>query len=283
MNKTNSQEQPDPSFSTDDEDQLLRYAKELTRLHEVERAERDLLSRTQTALVQAQAQQQTIAEDLRRSMDAERKLRQEAYDAPLTAFKLIVAATEQRDPRHTAGHAERVTKQALALTTYLKLPKNAHRRVEIGAALHDLGKAGIPDAALTHPTGLSHGETLLYKQHTSTGADMLRRFLLLSPGADVLAGHHEHWDGSGYPLGLSGEAISLESRIVAVICALDSILEQRPPTQQSHIDEAWVVLSSYAGSRLDPQLVDAAYAAWTAGAYPLDLPPTAATTARISR
>jgi len=130
--------------------------------------------------------------------------------------------------------------------------------------LHDLGKIGIPDSLLMKPGRLSPGEITLMRTHCRIGADCIRAVLavsgnvrFLSMALDIAASHHEWFDGSGYPLGLAGDAIPLAARIVALADVYDALRMQRAyKAAMTHLDARRIIVGSW-GRQFDPRVVTA--------------------------
>ncbi|HJW10126.1 MAG TPA: HD domain-containing phosphohydrolase [Holophagaceae bacterium] len=136
----------------------------------------------------------------------------------------------------------------------------------IGAAsvLHDVGKVAIPDGILRKPGKLDEEEWKVMRTHAALGENLLFKVAQMTPGHNVLTvgsniagGHHEKWDGSGYPKGLKGEEIPLEARIVAVADVYDALTSKRCYKAAWSPDEALAELRRSAGTHLDPAIVDA--------------------------
>jgi HD-GYP domain-containing protein (c-di-GMP phosphodiesterase class II) len=130
------------------------------------------------------------------------------------------------------------------------------------AALHDIGKVGIPDRILLKPGGLDEDEFAIMKGHAQLGADILRDLMLthgtfpmLEMGVDVALAHHERWDGSGYPHGLAGQAIPLAARIVAVADVYDALTSKRVYKDAWSQDDTLSQMAGLAGTHFDPDLV----------------------------
>ncbi len=136
----------------------------------------------------------------------------------------------------------------------------------IGTAsiLHDVGKVAIPDSILRKPGKLDEEEWKVMKTHAAKGENLLFKVAQMVPGPNVLTmgsqiagGHHEKWDGSGYPRGLQGEDIPLEARIVAVADVYDALISKRCYKKAWTADEAMAEMRRCAGSHLDPVVVEA--------------------------
>jgi putative nucleotidyltransferase with HDIG domain len=173
-----------------------------------------------------------------------------------TTLKALVAALEARD-LETHGHSERVVSFSLRLGRELGLDDEAMRSLEFGSLLHDIGKIGVPDAILRKPAKLTEEEWVRMREHPLHGQKILRGIQFLEGAARVVAQHHEKWDGSGYPLGLSGTEIDLNARIFAVADAFDAITSDRVYRAGRSYDEALAELDAYSGRQFDPNVVEA--------------------------
>ena len=156
------------------------------------------------------------------------------------SLQLLLEIAELRD-QETATHMERVSRYsrliALQLETQRPLPADFSENLHRFAAFHDLGKLGIPDRILLKPEPLSREERLVMRSHVVIGMALVEKLITAmgledDPGIDLLrqvvAHHHECLDGSGYPAGLRGEAVSLAGRIVAVADIYDALTQARP-------------------------------------------------------
>jgi response regulator RpfG family c-di-GMP phosphodiesterase len=177
-------------------------------------------------------------------------------DAYRTTLKALVAALEARDSE-THGHSERVVNFSLRLGRELALDSEQTRSLEFGSLLHDIGKIGVPDAILRKPARLDEEEWVRMREHPLHGQKILRGIEFLEGAARVVAQHHERWDGTGYPLGLSGAQIDLNARIFAVADAFDAITSDRVYRAGRSYDEALAELEAHAGRQFDPHVVEA--------------------------
>lgn len=156
----------------------------------------------------------------------------------------------------TEGHSQRMGELAVELAERIGLPNNSKNDLRLLAQFHDLGKIGIPDQILLKPGPLTAEERKEIERHAEIGhriAMVVPEFL---PVADLILKHHEWWNGAGYPLGLKGEAIPVENRILSIVDAFDAMTNDRPyraaMTQSAAIEE----LRRCRGSQFDPALVD---------------------------
>jgi HD-GYP domain-containing protein (c-di-GMP phosphodiesterase class II) len=167
----------------------------------------------------------------------------------------LANATAVRDAR-TSEHCERVARNAVVIGEFLGLPSEDLIRLEWAARLHDVGKMAVPRSVLMKPGPLTPGETKAVRKHSSSGADLLRSASgALGPIAHIVRHHHENWDGTGYPAGLRGEAIPLESRIIAVVDVYEALTSDRPYRPKVSDTDVHREILSGAGSRFDPDVV----------------------------
>jgi HD-GYP domain-containing protein (c-di-GMP phosphodiesterase class II) len=130
-------------------------------------------------------------------------------------------------------------------------------QLEYGFLLHDLGKIGIPDAVLLKPGALDPAELALIREHVILGERLVAGIPYLGGVArDVVAGHHERWDGTGYPRGLRGTEIPLAARIFAVADAFDAMTNDRPYRHALPVQAALDRVAKGAGSQFDPEVVE---------------------------
>ncbi len=175
-----------------------------------------------------------------------------SHEVTVTA---LAAALELRDDE-TGGHAQRVTALALELAQAVAPELAADPELRYGFLLHDIGKIGIPDAILLKPMQLTPAEKRQMEFHTTLGEQLISGVPHLQGVArEVIAFHHERWDGQGYPWGLVAEAIPLPARIFAIADAFDAISNDRPYQRASSFDAALEKIVANAGSQFDPGLI----------------------------
>ena len=180
----------------------------------------------------------------------------ELSDVHLALLEGWARALELRDDE-TQGHSQRVTGLAVELARVLGLHEEAIEHLRRGALLHDIGKIGIPDSILLKPGPLTEAEWVIMRQHPDFAAQFLAPIPFLKPALDIPYCHHERWDGSGYPQGLSGCAIPLAARIFAVVDVWDALTSDRPYRRAWSIERADAYLREQAGHQFDPKVVDA--------------------------
>lgn len=170
-----------------------------------------------------------------------------------------IAATIDAKDGYTHRHSERVAAFAVLLARQLGLSSRERHIVELSSLLHDVGKIGIPDAILKKPGKLSSEEYSEVCRHPAQGVAILST-IQNARIADLLPGilcHHERWDGTGYPEGLTGEAIPLLGRIVAVADVFDALTSQRSYRQAVSVADAIELVKSQSGDAFDPRIVAA--------------------------
>lgn len=169
--------------------------------------------------------------------------------------RTLMNALEAKDYL-TEGHAERMTENAIKLGEYLKLETHTIDQITLLTKFHDIGKVGIPDDILKKPGALDEKEWKIMKTHTTIGQRISSVSAELKPISDLILLHHEKWDGSGYPMGLSGDAIPIECRILALVDAFDAMTNDRPYRKALSFKEAISEIIKCKGSHFDPELVD---------------------------
>jgi putative two-component system response regulator len=203
--------------------------------------------------------------------------------ARLEAIHCLARAAEFRDD-DTGKHVIRVGGYAAIIARHLGFNKQRVEILELAAQLHDVGKIGVPDAILLKPGKLDEHEFALMREHCAYGEtitqpfretcpEILRRHTEMGAGiigmpsspimqlaAKIALTHHERWDGSGYPAGLSGEEIPIEGRITAVADVYDALSSVRPYKKAFPEEKCLAIISENRGSHFDPQVVDAFFA-----------------------
>ncbi len=169
----------------------------------------------------------------------------------------LAAAAEFKDA-DTANHITRMSRYCAALASWLGLHDGETELVEQASPMHDIGKIGIPDSILLKPGALTPEEWKVMQQHTIFGARILgsSSFELLRAGEIIALSHHEKWDGSGYPSGLSGEDIPLFGRICAVADVFDALTSRRPYKDAFSNEVSLDIMKTGRGSHFDPRILD---------------------------
>jgi len=172
-----------------------------------------------------------------------------------TIFRLAKAG-EYRD-EETGDHVLRMSHYSRLLAEQLGLDADHCQRIQIASPMHDIGKIGIPDAILLKRGRHTEEERQIMQRHTLIGHEILQDSpsIYLQLGATIALGHHERWDGSGYPNRIAGEAIPLEARIVTVADVFDALVTRRPYKEPWSLSDAVAYLKGQSGEQFDPQCV----------------------------
>jgi len=217
------------------------------------------------ALARAEQQLLAYARDLRQAYVQERARRQELQEAYLATVRVLAAAIETRDA-YTGGHVERVATYSVAIGRELGWDPERLYTLELGALLHDVGKIGIADYVLLKADRLTDEEWAIMRQHPEVGARMLQHVPFLRHSLGCVLYHHERFDGRGYPTGLSGLAIPIEARVVAVADAFDAMTSTRPYRRALPLAVALEEIERCTGTQFDPEVAAAFLRAVRAGA-----------------
>jgi PAS domain-containing protein len=178
---------------------------------------------------------------------------EQALDATVRALS---AAVESRDP-YTLGHQRRVSALARAIAVELGMEGETLRGLCVAAEVHDVGKIQVPIEILAKPGRLSDGEFALVKQHAEAGYQILKGIAFPWPVARIVRQHHEKLDGSGYPLGLGGDDILAEARILCVADVVEAMASDRPYRPALGVDAALDEVKLHRGRLFDSAAVDA--------------------------
>lgn len=176
-----------------------------------------------------------------------------AYQKTLEGW---VQALDLRD-NETMGHTLRVAEETVKFAGFLGISAKDIPHIRRGALLHDIGKMAVPDSILRKSTALSEAEWLVMKQHPLTAYHWLSAIDYLKPAIVIPYCHHEHWDGSGYVQGLSGEDIPYWARIFAVVDVWDAMRSDRPYRKAISKKETLHFIAEQSGKIFDPSIVKA--------------------------
>ena len=169
----------------------------------------------------------------------------------------LIAASEHRD-HETGSHVRRIGLYAAGMARLLGWDAERVETIQSAAPMHDIGKIGVPDAILQKPGALTDEEWVAMRRHTIMGATILKGSSVpfIQMGARIAIGHHEKWDGTGYPKGLKGEAIPIEARITTLVDVYDAARNRRyykEPWSQEQVED---LIRRGSGAHFDPALVD---------------------------
>ncbi len=194
-----------------------------------------------------------------KSLMLEKKLKQSIEDFRISLNSTIEAISlmsEVRDP-YTAGHEKRVAQLACAIAKEIGFVAERIEGIRVSAYLHDIGKVAVPAEILSKPTALSEHEYGIIKTHPRVGFDILKNLKFSWPVAQTTLQHHEMLNGSGYPSGLQGEEILMESRILAVADVVEAMTSHRPYRPALGLEKALEEITRNKGVFYDPRVVDA--------------------------
>lgn len=203
-----------------------------------------------------------MAADVSYGIEAMRDRQQHALDLERleknmeATIHALSATMERRDP-YTAGHQTRVARLCRAIAGELGLSSDQTRGLELAALIHDVGKIEVPAEVLSKPGRLTDLEFALIKLHPRAGYQIVRNIDFPWPVATMVLQHHERMDGSGYPEGLHGEEILLESRILQVADVVEAISSHRPYRAALGIEQALAEVTRGSGTRFDRKVVEA--------------------------
>jgi putative two-component system response regulator len=203
-----------------------------------------------------------------RAQSLDRAFRHAAEQAEMREQEIawcLAQAMALRDG-NTGDHVERVANIAQLIAEGVGLDRIQRRNIYLAAPLHDIGKIGIADAILQKPGRLTPDEIEQMRQHVPIGIDILRGSSaeLARVATAIIGGHHEKWDGTGYPQGLAGEEIPIEARVVAVADVFDALCSDRPYKQAWPLEEAYEEIVRCSGTHFDPVCVSAFRRKWPA-------------------
>ncbi|MCX5905499.1 MAG: HD-GYP domain-containing protein [Proteobacteria bacterium] len=178
------------------------------------------------------------------------------FAANMEALRMLGSAIAKRDS-DTDAHNFRVTIYATRLAEAIGLERHHIESLMKGSFVHDVGKIGIHDAVLLKPGRLTEDEFNEMKKHVQHGRDIVQRSHWLHNTLDVVGGHHEKYDGSGYDQGLKGTDIPLHARIFAIADVFDALTSKRPYKEPFSYEKAMAIMQEGRGTHFDPELLDA--------------------------
>lgn len=239
----------------------------------------ELLPRVRNAIILKQHFDMMANEAARLEIEVDRRTRQ--LEATRQQLILSLARAAEHRDNDTGNHVLRVGRYSMIIAEQLGYPQKRLPMLEQAAQLHDVGKIGIPDSILFKPGKLDPDEFELMRKHCALGRQIIepisdkdwevlkthtrrgesllhvRSSPLLMLAAKIAQTHHEKWDGTGYPLGLSGEDIPLEGRIVAVADVYDALASARPYKKPFPRSQCFEILEAGRGRQFDPAVLDA--------------------------
>lgn len=188
---------------------------------------------------------------------SERKSLQQSLERTLKdTIKTISTIIEMRDP-YTAGHQQKVADLSVKIGERLGMDAGSIQILHMAATIHDIGKLRVPAEILNRPGRLDELEFQMIRKHPQIGYEIIKNMNLLPSVAQIVRQHHERYDGSGYPDGLSGDDIKLESRIIAVADTVEAMSSHRPYREALGLDAALLEIENRSGTSFDPRVVEA--------------------------
>jgi len=194
-----------------------------------------------------------VTNDITEIRRAEQKIRSALEGAILTISRIV----EIRDP-YTAGHQQRASRLAVAMGREMGLEGERLEALRVSSLVYEIGKIAIPSEILNKPGSLNSMEQDLIRIHPSTAGEILGNINFPWPVSEIVAQHHERMDGSGYPLGIKGDDILIEARILAVADVLEAMCSHRPYRPSLGIEAALHELENNSGILYDSDVVEAA-------------------------
>ncbi|OGP74182.1 MAG: hypothetical protein A2V86_13695 [Deltaproteobacteria bacterium RBG_16_49_23] len=173
----------------------------------------------------------------------------------LDSVKVLAEAIDAKDP-YTRGHSDRVKRMSLAIAKQMGFSEERLENLEYGALLHDIGKIGIKDEILQKQGPLSSEEYQSIQEHPMIGVKIVEGVEFFKDKIPMIRNHHEFYDGSGYPDGLAGEAISLEARIISLPDAFDAMTSARPHRGVMPLQDVLAELGKCSGKQFDPKVLE---------------------------
>jgi len=173
----------------------------------------------------------------------------------LDSVKVLAEAIDAKDP-YTRGHSDRVKRMSLDIAKAMGFSESQQETIEYGALLHDIGKIGIKDVVLQKPGPLDAEEHQYIREHPVIGAKIVEGVKFFQDKIPMIRHHHEHYDGSGYPDGLAGEAIPLEARIISIPDAFDAMTSARPHRGILPLQDVIEELRKFSGKQFDPNVLE---------------------------
>ncbi len=205
-------------------------------------------------MVRLERQMREHSENLEKIVRRQTRMIRETQEE--TIVKLLTAL-ESRD-QETGGHVRRISLFSVVLAEAAGWSKSEADDLRLASPMHDIGKIGVPDRILRKPGPLSSSEFDIIKTHTTIGGKILGEsdFPMLQMAHDIALCHHEHWNGVGYPSGISGEKIPKSARIVALVDVFDALSNDRVYRKASPEEEVLAIMEAGRGGHFDPFYYD---------------------------
>jgi len=229
---------------------------------ELQKTRRELENRVQAATAELSRENEGLRKEIAYRRRAQQELQEslvkfkKTLDGTITA---LASLAEKRDP-YTAGHQLRVARLACAIARQMGLAKDRLKGLGIAASMHDIGKICAPAELLSKPGRINEHEYGIIKAHAEVGYDILKVIDFPWPLAEIVLQHHERIDGTGYPNGIEGHTMLLESRIIAVADVVEAISSHRPYRPALGLKNAIQEIVDKRGVLYDADVVDSCLA-----------------------
>ncbi|MGM0431866.1 MAG: HD domain-containing phosphohydrolase [Spirochaetota bacterium] len=196
----------------------------------------------------------SLTEVGRRLITAEDKLKTQEAEVRFQCYGALADLAEARH-NYTGTHMRRISKYSRLLAEKLGLPGDQCHDIELYSTFHDVGKVGIPDLILLSKSSFTQDERDVMQTHTIIGYEILSSVPTLQLAANIARSHHERWDGTGYPDGLSREDIPIEARVVSIVDVYDALRTKRSYKESWSHQQALTYLNEQSGSSFDPTII----------------------------
>src|SRR6202140_3492273 len=220
-------------------------------------------------------------------LETEKRHAEQVSSLHLRTIEALALAIEAKD-QTTGEHLQRVRVYAMELARDLGLTEDETEALRAASVLHDIGKLAVPEHIISKPGKLTPEEFEKMKIHPIVGAEILEHVDFPYPVVPIVRAHHEKWNGTGYPLGLAGEAIPIGARILGAVDCLDALATDRQYRRAVPLDEAMKVVQNESGTSFDPRVVEALRRRYVeleklATEQPLQAPPKLSTDIKVER
>ncbi len=238
-------------------EKLIFTVRKGAEFHSVMLTQRRLIQSIQEQNTSLQKQNTLLAKRIEESTKNLTRLYEDLRSTYMRTIKVLAQAIDARD-HYTHSHSQSVARYAVAIAQEMKFSPSEIEIIRDACELHDLGKIGIDDSILSKPTELTEQERELIKKHPITAANILEPLTFLSNVVELVKQHHEHYDGTGYPEGLVGEAILPGARIIHLADAYDAMCSARSYRKEPlSKEEAIFEIKKNSGTQFDPKVVEA--------------------------
>ena len=239
----------------------------VTDISQQKRGEKDLQQRYNDIASLSDTVLEQALQLKRYSKELEQRVRERTLDlhtANMEAIYMLAVASEAKD-HDTGAHVRRIERYTRLLASELGQSAAEAERMGYSAILHDVGKIHVPDDILRKPGPLTPDEWKIMREHVIMGERILSREPFFELARTIARSHHENWDGSGYPDGMSGTSIPLAARIVRVADVFDALTFARPYKRAWSVEEAATTVEREQGQAFDPAVVKAFLAVFRSG------------------